>query len=139
MSGSLSICAIPEELKIRLRKFRFSKSKNINALILKVNRESQKIFVEEELEDCDIDEIKNELPVQQPRFLLISYPMKLNDGRETFPMCLIYYSPDSCNPETQMLYAGTRNTLVSECELTKNFELRELDDFSNEWLESHLK
>uniref|UniRef100_A0A0N4ZNE5 ADF-H domain-containing protein n=1 Tax=Parastrongyloides trichosuri TaxID=131310 RepID=A0A0N4ZNE5_PARTI len=139
MSGNLSICAIPEELKRKLKQFRFSKSKNINALILKVDRESQAIIVEEELDDCNIEELKNELPVQQPRFLLISYPMKLSDGRETYPMCLIYYSPDSCNPEIQMLYAGTRNTLVSECELTKNFELRELEDFSRDWLESYLK
>lgn len=75
--------------------------------------------VDEELDDCSLEEICAELPEQQPRFVLLSYTKKLADGRTTFPMCLIFYSPLGCNPDLQMLYAGSRNNLVKECELTK--------------------
>ncbi|VDO21750.1 unnamed protein product [Haemonchus placei] len=50
MSGNLVICEIPEELKKELRSFRFSKSTALNVLILKVNRESQQMILEETME-----------------------------------------------------------------------------------------
>jgi hypothetical protein len=93
------------------------------------------LVVEETLEDCTIEEIRNELPAQQPRFVIISYEMKHSDGRNSYPLALIFYSPSGCSPEQRMLYAGSRNVLVHEGQLTKSSEVRELDEISNELLE----
>uniref|UniRef100_A0A1I7XJD0 ADF-H domain-containing protein n=1 Tax=Heterorhabditis bacteriophora TaxID=37862 RepID=A0A1I7XJD0_HETBA len=83
-----------------------------------------------------MEEIRDELPQQQPRFLLLSYSMNHGDGRISYPMCLIFYSPPGCSPELQMLYAGSRNNLVSECELTKNLEVRDADELTQEYIDS---
>jgi len=138
MSGSLMICEISEELKEELKEFRFRKSESTNAIVLKIQRDPQKLLIEDRLENCDIDELRESLPAQQPRFALVSYMMKHSDGRVSFPMCLIFYSPQGCNPEIQMLYAGSKNNLVKECGLTKNLEIRDLDELTEEFLRTKL-
>ncbi|EYC27681.1 hypothetical protein Y032_0008g126 [Ancylostoma ceylanicum] len=138
MSGTLMICGIPEDLKKDLRSFRFSKSTSMNVLILKVDRETQQMILDESMEDCSIDDVREELPHQQPRFLLISYALRHADGRVSYPMCLVFYSPPGCSPELQMMYAGSRNNLVQECELTKNFEIRDSEELTKEYLDSKL-
>lgn len=134
MSGTLAICEITDELREELRRFRFSKSQSTNALILKIERNDQRLLVEQRLEDCEIEEICEELPAQQPRYVLVSYKLEHPDGRCSFPMCLIFYSPPGCSPEMQMLYAGSRNNLVKECHLTKNLEIRDVEELTKELL-----
>jgi hypothetical protein len=135
MSSTLAVCTVPDVLKETLKKFRFSSSPHTNAIIIKVDRDTMTLVVEETLEDCTIEEIRNELPAQQPRFVIISYEMKHSDGRNSYPLALIFYSPSGCSPEQRMLYAGSRNVLVHEGQLTKSSEVRELDEISNELLE----
>uniref|UniRef100_A0A914W149 ADF-H domain-containing protein n=1 Tax=Plectus sambesii TaxID=2011161 RepID=A0A914W149_9BILA len=138
MTGTLNIVEISDELKDTLKKFRFQKSECTNAIILKIQRDPQTLLIEEELESCDIDELRESLPAQQPRFALVSYMMKHEDGRVSFPMCLIFYSPQGCNPEIQMLYAGSKNNLVKECGLTKNLEIRDLEELTEDFLRAKL-
>ncbi|KAK0419591.1 hypothetical protein QR680_014223 [Steinernema hermaphroditum] len=139
MSGTIAICRISDDLKKSLRAFRFQKSSTTNVIILKISRETHNLVIEEHLLDCDIDIVKDALPSQQPRYILLSYQLKHSDGRVSYPMCLVFYSPTGCHPEQQMLYAGSRNSLVQECELTKNFEIRDLDDLTEEYLDSKLR
>lgn len=47
------------------------------------------------------------------------------------------YSTD-CKVELQMMYAGSKLELVKVAELTKVFEIRELDELTEEWLQSKL-
>ncbi|CAD6199345.1 unnamed protein product [Caenorhabditis auriculariae] len=138
MSGTLAICSVPDEVKEKLRDFRFAKSSSMNALIVKVQKETQEFAVEEEYLDSNLDEIRDELPAQQPRFLLLSWCRKHDDGRQSFPLLLVYYCPNGCSPDLQMLYAGSRNHLIKECDLTKTIELRDLDDLTDEFIVSKL-
>ncbi|MFH4980578.1 hypothetical protein AB6A40_007287 [Gnathostoma spinigerum] len=139
MSGTISICEITDEVKKELEKFRFSSSPTTNAIILKIDRDSHRLVLDGKYEDCEIEEIGRELPSQQPRFIIISYHLEHSDGRSSYPMCLIYYSPSGCSPEMQMLYAGSRNRLVEECELTKNLEIRDAEELTKETLSSNLR
>lgn len=41
--------------------------------------------------------------------------------------------------DLQMLYAGTKTALVRVADLTRVYEIRELEDFTEEWLQSKLK
>ncbi|CAO4368446.1 unnamed protein product [Caenorhabditis nigoni] len=136
MTSALTICYIPDGVKEELKKFRFSKSTTMNALILKIDRESHELQSEQLLNDCSIDEFKEELPSQQPRFVLLSWSKKHSDERVSYPMLLIYYCPNGSSPELQMLYAGSRNFIVNECHVSKNIEVRDIDEIDDDLLDS---
>ena len=40
-----------------------------------------------------LEDIQNELPASQPRFLVYSYCHDHGDGRKSYPMCFIFISP----------------------------------------------
>lgn len=138
MSQNVSVCEIDPSLKEELRKFRFRKATNNAAIIMKVDREKQIIFLEEELEDIDTDELREALPEHQPRFLVYSFKLEHGDGRISYPMCFIFSSPRDCKPEMMMMYAGSKLELVKEAEMTKVFEIRDLDELTDEFLHSKL-
>jgi len=138
MSQNVSVCDIEPSLKEELRKFRFRKATNNAAIIMKVDQVKQTIFLEEELMDIDVDELREALPSHQPRFLVYSFKLDHGDGRISYPMCFIYSSPQDCKPALQMMYAGSKLSLVKEAELTKVFEIRCLEELTEEWLHSKL-
>ncbi|XP_070987528.1 glia maturation factor gamma-like [Oncorhynchus clarkii lewisi] len=134
MSSSLVVCEVDESLKEKLKKFRFRKETNNAAILMKIDMAKQLVILEEEYEDISLDELRNELPERQPRFIVYSYKYIHTDGRVSYPLCFIFSSPVGCKPEQQMMYAGSKNQLVSAAELTKVFETRNIDDLSEEWL-----
>uniref|UniRef100_A0AAZ3R901 Glia maturation factor n=1 Tax=Oncorhynchus tshawytscha TaxID=74940 RepID=A0AAZ3R901_ONCTS len=94
---------------------------------VKIDMEKQLVILEEEYEDISLDDLRNELPEQHYKYIH-------TDGRVSYPLCFIFSSPVGCKPEQQMMYAGSKNQLVSAAELTKVFETRNIDDLSEEWL-----
>jgi len=135
MSGSLAICKPSESIKEVVRGFRFSNSPNTNAIILKIDQERMEFVIEETLKDCTVEDIRNELPAQHPRFIIISY-QKQRDGRISYPLCLLFYSPPGSSPEMRIIYAGSRNNLINECDLTKSAEIQDIDEISEALLDS---
>ncbi|PIO33329.1 hypothetical protein AB205_0170810 [Aquarana catesbeiana] len=123
MSDSLVVCDVDPELKDRLRKFRFRKETNNAAILMKIDKDRQLVVLQEEFEDT---------------FLVYSYKYKHDDGRVSYPLCMIFSSPVGCKPEQQMMYAGSKNRLVQIAELTKVFEIRNTSDFTEEWLRERL-
>ena len=77
---------------------------NIQAIILKIDRASRSIVIEEVMEDVSVEELREELPGHQPRFALYTFKLDHNDnGRVSYPMCLIYSTPRDCQTELQVL------------------------------------
>ncbi|XP_015520058.2 glia maturation factor beta [Neodiprion lecontei] len=138
MSSNVKVCDIEDDVKEELKKFRFRKNKNNAALILKVVRERQKICIDELLEDITIDELQDSLPSHQPRYIVYSYKMEHADGRLSYPMCFIYYTPRDSQMELQIMYAGTKLALQKEADLTRVYEVRELDELTEDWLKEKL-
>uniref|UniRef100_A0A6I8T1S1 Glia maturation factor, gamma n=2 Tax=Xenopus tropicalis TaxID=8364 RepID=A0A6I8T1S1_XENTR len=138
MSDSLVVCDVDPELKEKLRKFRFRKETNNAAILMKIDKEKQLVILEEEYQDISPDELQNELPERQPRFLVYSYKYVHEDGRISYPLCFIFSSPVGCKPEQQMMYAGSKNRLVQTAELTKVFEIRNTSDLTEDWLKERL-
>eukprot|EP00096_Caligus_rogercresseyi_P001591 TRINITY_DN1265_c0_g1_i1.p1 TRINITY_DN1265_c0_g1~~TRINITY_DN1265_c0_g1_i1.p1 ORF type:complete len:141 (-),score=61.23 TRINITY_DN1265_c0_g1_i1:2384-2806(-) len=129
------ICSIDEELKSRLRSFRFCKSKSSSAIILKIDPKAQKVVIEEVLEGITTEELIEELPDHQPRFALYSFEMiHAADNRVSYPMCLLFFTPSGVQTELAFMYAGTKLSLVKEAQLSKVFEIRDIEEFSHEWL-----
>ncbi|XP_068254688.1 glia maturation factor beta isoform X1 [Nyctibius grandis] len=121
MSESLVVCDVAEDLVEKLRKFRFRKETNNAAIIMKIDKDKQLVVLDEEHEGISPDELKDELPERQPRFIVYSYKYQHDDGRVSYPLCFIFSSPVGCKPEQQMMYAGSKNKLVQTAELTKDF------------------
>ncbi|XP_035478876.2 glia maturation factor gamma isoform X1 [Scophthalmus maximus] len=138
MSSTLVVCEVDESLKAKLRKFRFRKETNNAAILMKIDMEKQLVILEEEYEDISLDELREELPERQPRFIVYSCKYAHADGRVSYPLCFIFSSPMGCKPEQQMMYAGSKNRLVQAAELTKVFETRSVDDLTEEWLKNQL-
>ncbi|KYO30134.1 glia maturation factor gamma [Alligator mississippiensis] len=138
MSDSLVVCDVDPALTERLQRFRFRKETNNAAILMKIDRDRQLVVLEEELEDVSPEDLRAELPERQPRFVAYSYQYKHDDGRVSYPLCLIFSSPLGCKPEQQMMYAGSKNRLVQATQLTKVFEIRTTEELTEDWLRERL-
>ncbi|XP_061112773.1 glia maturation factor beta isoform X2 [Conger conger] len=96
------------------------------------------VVLDEEHEDISPDDLRDELPECQPRFVVYSYKYHHDDGRVSYPLCFIFSSPQGCTPKMQMMYAGSKNKLVRTTEMCKVFEVRNTEDLTEEWLRGKL-
>lgn len=133
MSGALKICDVDHEVKEKARRFKRN-TKATAALVLKIDVEKKLIVLDEEYTDISIDDLREELPAHQPRYVMYSYIRKHDDGRVSYPLVFIFISPQGCKPEMQMMYSGSKTALVRELEATKVFELRSVEEMTEEWL-----
>ena len=139
MSGNVSICQIDEDLKAALKKFRYRKEKTVAAIVMKIESEKLLVVEDESYDDIeDIDEFVQELPEHLPRYVAFSYVLNHDDGRVSYPLCFIFVSPVGTKPELQMMYAGSKLEVVKELGMSKVFELRSTDEFTEDWLKSKL-
>ncbi|KAL1117915.1 hypothetical protein AAG570_004228, partial [Ranatra chinensis] len=136
--SNVNVCDISDEVKEAVKKFRFRKSDNNAALILKVDKEKLQICIDELLEEVSLDDLQDVLPSHQPRYVVYSYKMIHKDGRVSFPMCFIYVTPRDCQTDLQIMYAGTKMALQREVNLTRVYEVRELEELTEEWLQDKL-
>ncbi|KAG8310089.1 hypothetical protein J6590_071164 [Homalodisca vitripennis] len=90
-----------------------------------------------EVDTC-LDELRDILPEHQPRFLVYSSRMQHSDGRVSYPMTFIYITPRDSQRDLQVMYAGTKLALQKEADLTRVYEVRELDEMTDEWLAEKL-
>lgn len=134
----LRICDIDESLYPLFKKFRFRKEKTVAAIVMKIVPEGLKVVLDEEYEDISIEDLVAELPDHLPRYILLSYILKHDDGRISFPMIFLFVSPTGVKPEMQMMYAGSKLTVVQASNATKVFELRDLDELTDEYLNNKL-
>nr|KAG5712858.1 hypothetical protein BaRGS_007455 [Batillaria attramentaria] len=138
MATNVQVCDIDPSLEELLNKFKFRKEKNIAAIVLKIDRENQKVVLDEEYEDVTIEDLQNELPASQPRYVLLSYVYKRDDGRVSYPLCFIFVSPQGCQPDLTMMYAGTKMAIKNFAQATKEFEIRSVEELTEEFLEEKL-
>lgn len=139
MGENLVVCDVRDDLLQKLKAFRFRKETTNAAIIMKIDKDKHEVILEEEFEDISVEDLKDELPERQPRFIVYSYKYVHDDNRVSYPLCFIFSSPVGCKPEQQMMYAGSKNDLVKKGELTKVFEIRNTEDLTEEWLQKKLK
>lgn len=80
------------------------------------------------------------LGVNFDRFFIfkIGYKMVHDDNRISYPMCFIFYTPRDSQMELQIMYAGSKRALQREADLTRVYEVRELDELTEDWLKEKL-
>lgn len=101
---------------------------------VKVDKENQQIVIDELNDEVTIEELQESLPSHQPRFVILSYKREHGDGRISFPLCFIFYTPRDSHVELQMMYAGSKIALQREADMTRTYEIRELEELTEEWL-----
>lgn len=106
--------------------------------LVKVDREKQLVCVDELLDEISVDELQEQLPGHQPRYIVYSYKMVHDDNRISYPMCFIFYTPRDSQMELQIMYAGSKRALQREADLTRVYEVRELDELTEDWLREKL-
>ena len=82
--------------------------------------------------------LQEELPDHQPRFLLYSFPHVHADSRISYPLCLIFSSPRESKTELMVMYAGSKLELEKRADVSKVYELSDLDDLCLDWLKEKL-
>jgi len=85
----------------------------------------------------DLQSIADDLPTHSPRFVLLSYPIELEDGRVSVPYVMIYYLPATCKADVRMLYAGARELMRDTAGVAKVYEVIDSDEVSE--LDAKLK
>lgn len=106
---------------------------------MKIDREKQTVILDEQIDEITLEELSDQLPSHQPRYIIYSYKMIHDDQRVSYPMCFIYYTPRDSQIELQIMYAGTKTALQRETDLTRVYEIRELEELTEEWLKEKLK
>ncbi|ONH68326.1 Protein AIM7, partial [Cyberlindnera fabianii] len=94
---STNLYSFSEETASRLRKFRFASAR------------SDKIREDPNVEDSpvtSIEELVEELPDNSPRYVVLSYPLTLKDGRKSSPLVMLYWLPPTSQQSLRMLYAA---------------------------------
>ena len=90
------------------------------------------------MEDVTLDDLKDELPEHQPRFVLYTFPYTHADERISYPLCLIFSSPRESKTELMVMYAGSKLELEKRAEVHKVYEVCDLDDLSIELIKEKL-
>ncbi|PGH26917.1 hypothetical protein AJ80_01298 [Polytolypa hystricis UAMH7299] len=78
-----------------------------------------------------MEDVADELPDSSPRFVLLSYPLRLPSGRLAVPYVLLYYLPENCNPSSRMMYAGAVELMRNTAEVTKVIEVESESDVTD--------
>ncbi|KAF8557293.1 maturation factor [Imleria badia] len=117
---------IPQSLKDSLRKFRFARrSQGSAALVVKINKKELIMEEQDQFDDISIEELAEELPENSPRYVVLSYELKHNDGRISFPLVLINWTPSSSETTLMTLYASAFIDFQCAADISKVIDIRD--------------
>ncbi|OAF66830.1 GMF-gamma [Intoshia linei] len=137
-SQTISMCKQDEYLMKSMRKFRFNKSQQRATLIVKIENFNTICVDDEFYNNEPIEEIMENLNENEPRFIVHSFELVHNDGRKSYPIILIYYSPVCCNTNLIMVYTSCIQEFSHTYDLHKTFNTHELDEIDEQYLINQL-
>lgn len=98
--------------------------KQEHALVVKQDPKTEKVYK-------DLATLAEDIPDNTPRFVLLSYPLKLKDDRISVPYVLLYYLPVSCNSEMKMLYASAKEVMKNKAGVQRIIDIDSADDLED--------
>ncbi|PIK44703.1 Glia maturation factor beta [Apostichopus japonicus] len=137
-ADDVNVCDVSEDAKKQIKAFKRRQTTTNCALLLKIDKANLTIVVDEMYEDLSLEELQEEIPAHEPRYALYIYKNTHGDGRISYPLCFIYVTPPGLKPELNMMYAGSKTSLINETKMTKIFECRDVEELTEEWLRSQL-
>lgn len=100
-----------------------------------IDKDSYEIKKEDDEVLTTIEDLSDELPPNSPRFVLLCYPYKTDDGRLVSPLVLLYWKPATCGQQSKMLYAGAVELFRGKAGVAKMIQIEdeeELEDIEKE-------
>ncbi|KAF9127609.1 hypothetical protein BG015_004509 [Linnemannia schmuckeri] len=132
-------CDIDPALLEKLEAFRFAKRSQGNAaLICKIDKDKLLIVEDEDEDNLSIEDLAELLPDNTPRYVVLSFELKHDDGRQSYPLVFLYYSPKGVKPELNMLYASAKTYFQNKAGLGKVFDLQDPEELTDHWLRAKL-
>ncbi|KAL5601181.1 uncharacterized protein BROUX77_005430 [Berkeleyomyces rouxiae] len=130
MGSEARLYGISPDTKNDLRKFRMgtSSAKTPKAVIYLIDQNTQQIKQDDEEVYTTLEDISDALPENSPRFVLLSYPVTLPDGRSMAPYILVYYMPATCSTSARMMYAAAKELMRATSEVGKVFDIEDAED-----------
>ncbi|CEL52465.1 Glia maturation factor beta OS=Pongo abelii GN=GMFB PE=2 SV=3 [Rhizoctonia solani AG-1 IB] len=120
------IVEIPQDLKDSLRKFRFARrNAGSAALVVKINKQTLKMEEVEQFDNISMEDLAEELPDASPRYIVLSYELKHDDGRTSFPLVLINWTPQGSETGLMTLHASALVAFQNTVEVSKVVEVRD--------------
>ncbi|KAJ5893623.1 hypothetical protein N7495_005314 [Penicillium taxi] len=121
------------DTKEKLRKFRLttSRAKDPQAIIYIIDAKTTEIRPEDGEVYTRMEDVADELPESSPRFILLSHPLTLKDGRLSVPYVLLYWLPENCNPNQRMMYAGAVEVMRNTAEVNRVVEVESDEDITS--------
>ncbi|PNP45663.1 hypothetical protein TGAMA5MH_02888 [Trichoderma gamsii] len=134
MASESRLYQISGETKSHLLKFRLttSRASKPQAVIYLIDKNTHEIRQDDDKTVyTSLDEIADDLPDSTPRFIFLSYPLTMPDGRLSVPYTMIYYLPINCNAATRMLYAGAKELIRNTAEVNKVIDIESAEDLED--------
>ncbi|KAH9908423.1 glia maturation factor beta [Xylariomycetidae sp. FL2044] len=131
MSSEARLYTFSQETKDHLRKFRLgtSRASGPQAVIYMIDKKTHEIKQDEDkVVYKSLDEVADDLPDNSPRYVLLSYPITMPDGRLSVPYVLLYYLPNTCNAESRMMYAGAKELMRNTSEVGRVIDIESAED-----------
>ncbi|KAG0319345.1 hypothetical protein BG000_003917 [Podila horticola] len=131
----MSTCEIDPKLLEKVEAFRFAKRSQGNSVIVcKINKDKLLIELDAEEDTIELEELADELPENIPRYIILSYELKHDDGRVSFPLVFLFYCPVGAN--TQLRIAKT--FFQNMTQIGKVFEIHDAETLTDDWLRPKL-
>ncbi|KAI9479031.1 hypothetical protein H4R22_003661 [Coemansia sp. RSA 1290] len=132
-------CTISKDVLDDVKKCRLDDpNANMLAYIAKIDTDKKAVVKDAQFNNIAFEDLAEELPENEPRYVVLSYRQTHKDGRVSYPLVFIYYLPTTAKPVHRMLYASTQPLFSKETRLSDPYLLIESEDLSQEWLEGHL-
>ncbi|KAI9903982.1 hypothetical protein N3K66_000511 [Trichothecium roseum] len=131
MASESRLYSFSPETKDHLRKFRLttSRAKEPQAVVYLIDKNTHEIKQDEEkIVYKSLDELADDLPGHSPRYILLSYPLTMGDGRLSVPYVMLYYLPITCNAESRMMYAGAKELMRNTSEVGRVIDIDSAED-----------
>jgi len=124
-----------------MRKFRFARRNSGSAaLVVKIDRNKHIMEEVEQFDDISLEDLAEELPANQPRYVLLSYEQHFDDGRKSFPLILINWIPTTCETGALTLHASAILDFENTAGVSKVIEVRDgEEELTKEAIDAKLK
>ncbi|KAG0317352.1 hypothetical protein BGZ97_005514 [Linnemannia gamsii] len=104
----------------------------------KIDKNKLLIVEDEDEDNLSVEDLAELLPENTPRYIVLSYELKHDDGRKSYPLVFLYYSPKGVKPELNMLYASAKTYFQNKVGLGKVFDLQDAEGLTDDWLRAKL-
>eukprot|EP00735_Rhodelphis_limneticus_P005657 TRINITY_DN1759_c0_g1::TRINITY_DN1759_c0_g1_i1::g.25264::m.25264 TRINITY_DN1759_c0_g1::TRINITY_DN1759_c0_g1_i1::g.25264 ORF type:complete len:171 (+),score=39.15,sp/Q5R6P6/GMFB_PONAB/32.54/6e-22,Cofilin_ADF/PF00241.15/4.5e-11,PGK/PF00162.14/0.048 TRINITY_DN1759_c0_g1_i1:52-513(+) len=109
-------------------------------MVLSIDLGSNRLFIQAHEKDITFTDLCDEhVPETSPRYIIYSYKWVRDDGRVQYPMVFVYYNPEGCRPDYNVLYSRHASQVQGNLKIPRLFTIQNHDDLNEEWLVKNLK